>query len=110
MRKVLYILALVLAACSSDDQKDETSAGYGIVRYFTITNGDSTHKLDVGIGVLDPGGVSSPFTLYGDTTIVRCWWLVDGGESIYSPLRVDMKGKPDKTTENYTMKYEHSDN
>ena len=111
MRKFLCFLALVLAACSSgsDDQSD-FSAGYGIVRYYTITNGDSTHSLNVGTGVLEPGGVSSPFTLYGDTATVKCWWLIDGGESIYSPLRVDMKGKPNNTTENYIMRYEHTDN
>lgn len=110
MRKVLFVLALITAACSKDDSPEVIeSTPDPIVRYFTITNGDSSHSLDVGIKLLAPGDVSDEFSLNGDSTEVRCWWLVDG-EKIYHPLRVNMKGKPNKAKENYTLKYEYSDN
>lgn len=110
MRKILLFLALMLAACSKDDStKEINSIPDGTIRYYTITNGDNTHSLDIGICVLAPGDVSDEFSLNGDSTEVRCWWLVDG-EKIYSPLRVNMKGKPNKAKENYILKYEYSDN
>ncbi len=110
MRKVLFILALITSACSKDDTPEVLeSIPDQTIRYFTITNGDSSYSLDVGIRLLAPGDVSDEFSLYGDSTEVRCWWLVDG-EKIYSPLRVNMKGKPNKAKENYILKYEYSDN
>lgn len=110
MRNVLFFLALITVACSKDDTPEVIeSIPDQTVRYFTITNGDNTHSLDIGIGVLAPGDVSDEFSLNGDSTEVRCWWLVDG-EKIYSPLRVNMKGKPNKAKENYILKYEYSDN
>lgn len=110
MRKLVFLFTILLIACSkSEDSISDFRAPDYVERYFTITNGDSKYSLDIGIGVLQPGSVSDIFTIGGDSAEVRCWWLVDG-ESIYSPLRVNMKGKPNKTTENYTLTYEHSDN
>lgn len=110
MRKVLYLLVLILFACSKDSEDQNINNGIeSNARYFTITNGDDTYSLYVGTDLLAPGDVSSKFTLIGESTEVRCWWLVNG-ENIYSPLYVNMKDKPNGTIENYTLRYEHTDN
>ena len=72
MRKVLYLLVLIFFACSKDSEDQNINNGMeNDTRYFTITNGDDTYSLYVGIDLLAPGDVSSKFTLAGESTEVR---------------------------------------
>lgn len=111
MRKFVYFLALMLSACSSDsDDHVKESISDSTLRYFTITNGDNTHILDVGINQLAPGDVSDVFTMVSDSTEIRCWWYTDNSDREFFVFRVNMKDKPYRVKENYTLKYEYSDN
>ena len=74
--------------------------------YFTITNGDENHRLDVGIAVVAPYETSPEFTLgNGGITKVRYWWHLTNGESEAAFIDIDMHNLPSGTKKNYVMKY-----
>lgn len=101
-------LVLFLAACSpTNDEPDLTpQSPEATERYFTLTNGDEQYPLIyMGGAVLLPSEVSKPITLYGDKDDYTFYWGVDGRQ-IPDKLHIDMTGKPNGTTINYTVKYE----
>jgi hypothetical protein len=106
---MLMVIALsIIGACGSDNENENVilSGPHAKEWYFTITNGDENHRLDVGIAVLAPGETSPEFTLgNGGITKVRYWWHLTNGESEAAFLDIDMHNLPSGTKKNYVMKY-----
>lgn len=110
MKKLIItgILGLLLAACSpaSDEPDFEPTAPEDVVRYFTITNGDSRYTLFYMGGLpLSPQEVSQPLELHGDAVDYTYYWGVNE-KFIKATLHVDMEGEPHGITQNYTVVYE----
>ena len=102
------IVGLLLAACSpmNDEPEVAPTAPEATERYFTLTNGDEQYPLIyMGGAVLLPSEVSKPITLYGDKDDYTFYWGIDGRQ-IPDKLHIDMTGKPNGITVNYTVKYE----
>ena len=105
---IIGLAGLLLAACSptSDEPDFEPTAPEVTERYFTLTNGDKQYPLIyMGGAVLQPSEVSKPITLYGDKDDYTFYWGIDGRQ-VPDKLHIDMTGKPNGITINYTVRYE----
>ncbi len=101
------LIALLCSACSTTGEDEpEPTAPEDVVRYFTITNGDSRYTLFYMGGLpLSPQEVSQPLELHGNAVDYTYYWGVNE-KFIEATLHVDMTGEPHGITQNYTVVYE----
>lgn len=111
MKKIFLMTFALLTLCAcdrEDDNPEAPTANEVSERYFTITNGDPQYTFTYMGGLpVKPSETTRKITLYGDVSDYTIIWRTDPSKSgVKQVLHIDMTGKPNGITENYTVHYE----